>query len=444
MLKRLISPAWAILEYGWYPLVLFATTPWFLHRLGGEHYGYWMLLTASVGFGGVLNAGTGAATIKAVSKRVGRGESNEASVRASLGIAMIGGLALSLLLLSVFWFGGDSLLGQMGTKEDLVRVTGLAAAVLLWLEQIDNVASSAMKGAERFGDAARLEIVGKTLQIALAMLATWRWPTLGALYIALVTGAVLRLSAKLWTARRLLGLSTLRPSLRAAADILHFARWGWMQGIGSVLFGVADRMIVGSTLGATSLAYYSIASQLAMQVHAISAAGLSVIFPLVSRKLEGRDRLPLWPLAKLTMGGNLVLSTLLAVVLLGLGPLILEPWVGTDAAAVVRRLLPWLVVAYWLLAINVAPFYMLLGMGQVRFVGLTGLAAGVVGVIAMRLGIVNFGLDGAPTGRGVYAIVSLVLLLPVARHLWRERGTHRDRHLARAQVDSVLDHDPVP
>jgi O-antigen/teichoic acid export membrane protein len=400
-----------------------------------------MLLTATVGFGGALNAGTGAATIKSVSTSIGRSESSEAGVRASFGIAMVGGGALASLILILFWFAGGALLGRMGSDVGLVRVTGLAAALLLWLEQIDNVASSAMKGAERFGHAARLEIIGKSVQIALAMLATWRWPTLSALYIALSAGAVVRATAKLITARRLLGMRNLSPSLRAAASILHFARWGWLQGIGSVLFGVSDRMLVGSMLGATSLAYYSIASQLAMQVHAISAAGLSVIFPLVSRRLVGREELDLWPLASMTMAGNLVLSTLLAVSLLALGPLILEPWVGASAASVVGRLLPWLVGAYWLLATNVVPYYILLGMGRIRFVGLAVLGAGAAGVVAMFLAMARFGLAGAPSGRGVYALVSLALLLPVTRHLWYERERRR---MLRAHITPVLDHEPMP
>jgi O-antigen/teichoic acid export membrane protein len=441
MLKRLVSPVWAVLEYGWYPLVLFTTTPWFLDRLGAEQYGYWMLLTATVGFGGALNAGTGTATIKAVSAGIGRGEDTEARVRASLGIAMLGGGALSLLVLAVYWFGGGNLLGQIGSNESLLRLTAVAAAILLWLEQVDNVASSAMKGAECFGHAARVEIVGKTVQISLAMLATWYSPTPGALYLALIVGAVLRLAAKLKTARYLLSIRRLMPSLHGAKDILHFARWGWLQGIGGVLFGVADRLVVGSMLGATSLAYYAIASQLAMQVHAISAAGLSVIFPLVSRKLEGREHVRMWPLARLTIFGNLVLSTVLATALLLLAPLILEPWVGAEAAAVVRRLLPWLAGAYWLLALNVAPFYILLGMGRIRFAGISVLAAGAIGTIALWPAISHFGLIGAPAGRGAYAAVSLVLLGPVVARLWHER---RHARLMSAQIDPVVDHEPVP
>jgi hypothetical protein len=46
MLNKLVSPAWTMLEYSWYSLLLFIVTPWFLHQLGTERYGHWMLLMA--------------------------------------------------------------------------------------------------------------------------------------------------------------------------------------------------------------------------------------------------------------------------------------------------------------------------------------------------------------------------------------------------------------
>ena len=107
MLKNFVSPAWAILEYGSYPLLLLISTPWFLHQLGIDRYGHWMLLVATVSFGGVLNSGTGAATIKAVSAGIGgsvTGQSDRA-VNASLAIAMLGGGALALIVFCLFWFG---------------------------------------------------------------------------------------------------------------------------------------------------------------------------------------------------------------------------------------------------------------------------------------------------------------------------------------------------
>lgn len=423
MLRKFASPAWAMLEYGWYPLLLFIATPWFLHQLGTEQYGHWMLLTAVVGFGGVLNTGTSAATIKAISAGIGRGAAADAEriVRASLAIAMIGGSALALLVLCVFWLAGDTLLGRMGDPA-LIRLTGMAAAVLIWLEQLDNVFSSTMKGAEHFGHAARIEIASKTMQVLAAALVMLLSPALSALYATLLVIAVLRLLSKAIMSKRLLGMAGLRPSLAGAAEIMHFAKWGWMQGVGGVLFGVADRMLVGSLLGATSLAYYSIASQLAMQVHAVAAAGLSVIFPKVSRRLQAGGQFSLWRVTKLTMVGNLLFSSFLSMTLLLLGPAILRLWLGADSAGPTAQVLPWLVLAYWVLALNVVPYYILLAMGRIRFVGMTVLASGAAASVAMYMAISDLGLIGAPVGRGIYAVLSLALAVPLSVHFMRERG----------------------
>jgi O-antigen/teichoic acid export membrane protein len=246
--------------------------------------------------------------------------------------------------------------------------------------------------------------------------------------------------AKTVIARRMLGLVDLRPSLAGAAEILHFAKWGWLQGVGGVLFGVADRMLVGSLLGAASLAYYSIASQLAMQVHAASAAGLSVIFPKVSRKLESSDGFSLLRVTKLALAGNLLLSSFLALVLILFGPQILRFWIGADSAGPTSQILLWLVAAYWVLALNVVPYYILLGMGRIRFVGLTVLAAGIVAVVAMYVAIIGVGLPGTPTGRVVYALLSLVLVFPLARHFLQERNNRR----AGWRADPMQGSEPPP
>jgi len=438
-LKRLASPAWAIMEYSSYPLLMFIATPWFLHQLGTEGYGLWMLLTASVGFGGVLNSGTGAATIKAVSAGIGRARSadTERAIRVSLATAILGGGALALLVSSVFWCAGPTVFSRMGDPSS-VRLTGVAAAALIWLEQIDNVFSSGMKGAEQFGQAARVEIASKTTQIIASGLILWLWPALWVLYATLLTVAVLRLLAKVVTARRLLGLTNLRPTLDGASVILHFAKWGWLQGIGGMLFGVADRMLVGSLLGAASLTYYSIATQLAMQIHAVSAAGLSVIFPKVSRKLQSDGHFSLWRVTKLTMAANFLLSSSLALVLLLLGPALLRAWIGSDSAAPSAQILPLLVISYWLLAQLVVPYYILLGLGRIRFVGLTVLFCGTVAATAMYFTIASDGLIGAPVGRGIYACLSLALILPLVRHFMLERRTSE----ARRQIELPSDGGP--
>ena len=434
LLKNFVSPAWAILEYGSYPLLLLISTPWFLHQLGTDQYGHWMLLVATISFGGVLNSGTGAATIKAVSAGIGgrvTGQSDRA-VNASLAIAILGGGALALIVFCLFWFGAPVILSRMGDPQ-LVRATGTAAAVLIWIEQLDNVFSSAVKGAEHFRDAARVEMASKATQVIAAAIVLYWLPTMAALYWTLVVVSVLRLSAKIFISKRLLGLVRIRPSFQGLSEVLHFAKWGWLQGVGGVMFGAADRVLIGSMLGASSLTYYAIASQLAMQTHAVSAAGLSVIFPKVSRKLESGGSFSLSRFTRITTVGNLVLSTSLALALILIGPMFLRFWVGPESAGPASQLLPWLVAAYWMLSLNSVSYYLLLGMGRIRFISLTVLMSGVFAVIAAYFSIEHFGLIGAPAGRATYACISLALFIPVLQHL----RTERDKIPVMPSINSV-------
>lgn len=423
-MRKLLASAWAILEYGWYPLMVFITTPYFLHTLGAERFGYWMLLTATVGFGSFLNVGTGAATIKQVSASYGRADRESVGnvVRASLAIALIGGGALATIIVLVFGAAGGLLFAKMG-DQSLVLLTGSVAALLAVIEQVDNVFASALKGAERFGHAARIEIVSKTAQILAALLAVFMWGGLAALYAALVVVAMMRLVAKSWLVIRLLGVSSLRPSFANVPDTLHFAKWGWVQGVGGLFFGIADRMLIGSFMGAASLAHYSVATQLAQQIHALSAAGFSVIFPKISRKLEGDANFSLSRITKLTMAGNFLASGILALGLLIFGRQVLTLWLGEAAAEASTDVLWYLTVAYWLLAMNVVPHFILLGAGRIRFVAMSNLVAGVVSLSAMYLLVLHYGLVGVGIARIAYGAITLVTFVALFEYISARKRT---------------------
>lgn len=382
-----------------------------------------MLLTATAGFGSFLNAGTGAATIKQVSASYGRADAESVgkAVRASLAIALMGGAILAAIIVLVFGTAGNVLFSKMG-DQSLLLLTGGVAALLAVIEQIDNVFASALKGAEHFGHAARIEMVSKTAQILAAVFAVSRWEGVAALYAALVLVAVVRLVAKSWLVGRLLGVASLRPRFANAPDILHFAKWGWVQGVGGLFFGIADRLLIGSFMGAASLAHYSVATQLAQQIHALSAAGLSVIFPKISRRLEGGAGFSLWRITKLTMVGNFVASGILALGLLIFGRKILTLWLGAAEAEASAEVLWYLTIAYWLLAINVVPHFILLGVGRIRVVATSNLVAGLVSLLAMFMLIQHYGLMGVGIARIIFGVIILSNFISLFVYLRDENG----------------------
>src|SRR5262245_36033089 len=171
MLLKFVDPALSGLYYGWYPLLVLFTTPYLLHSLGPMQYGVWMLLNATISLGSVLSIGASAGTIKQISASRGRAshEELERIIRSSLAMALIAGSLFAIFILAVFGMGGDLFFHRMGDRS-LLSITGAVAAVLTIIDQIETVFASALKGAEQFGRAARIEIVGKTLQIVAAVI----------------------------------------------------------------------------------------------------------------------------------------------------------------------------------------------------------------------------------------------------------------------------------
>src|SRR5258706_15610536 len=124
MARIVHNSLWTLAEYAWYPLLLFLATPYLLRTLGAERYGYWMLLSAVVGLGLVLTAGTGAATIKAASSSRGRGDkiATQIAIRSALGLAVGGGGFFAVGIVGTFWLAGEWLFPLLRDQQ-VLRMT---------------------------------------------------------------------------------------------------------------------------------------------------------------------------------------------------------------------------------------------------------------------------------------------------------------------------------
>lgn len=385
-----------------------------------------MLLLSAVSISTILTAGTGAATVKFISAGLGSGNSGRVNetVGASVTIALIGGGLLATATMALFWWGADRVFGRMGDLR-CVHITGLTAAVLIWIEQFDNAFSSTLKGAERYSVAARVEMLSRTGQIVATVLVLLAGGGLLAIYVAFFMTSLLRLMLKILATRQAFPEIGLMPMTSSIWEILRFSMWGWLHGIGGTLFGVADRFLVGSLLGAASLAHYAVASQLAMQIHGLAAAAISVVLPSISRRQTQRSQSSLARAAGIILMGNILVSSLPAVVLLLCGDKILTLWLGSAQAALSSDVLRYLVFAYWLLAINVTAHFVLLGLGMIPFVALSNLAAGTVSLALMWCLVQVEGLNGVGLARIAYGGIICANFVPLILHIIKERRAIR-------------------
>lgn len=408
-------------EYFAYPLMMFLATPAFLLWLGQEQYGQWMLLLTFNGLGGLAGLGMGAAATRDVAAARGRGDMSEAviAVQAAFSVSVISGFVVSALLLVASETAGPQILQRVG-EPDIVRFIIAAAALLIWVEQVDTVFTGVVRGLERFGLAARVEALAKAMLVLAALAAAFFTRDVRWVIAATFAATALRLIIKFSLAARLLGRIP-RPSgnREQMTKVFAFGKWTWAQSLGSALFSTADRFLVGTMLGAEALARYSLCIQLAQQVHTIPSAGAQFLFPAISRRREAGEGY-----RNLAMKGSLAIGALgiaLSLLLAIFADPILRVWVGSEIAESSAGILQLLAVAFAILAVNVGPFFVLLASGRERSVAVLTLTAGLAAIAVAWTSIEWTGLIGAAIGRLAYAMLTLAGL----PQLMRRTLTHK-------------------
>jgi O-antigen/teichoic acid export membrane protein len=409
---------WAMAEYFAYPLMMFIATPIFLHLLGTAQYGQWMLLLTFNGLGGLAGLGMGTAAIKEVSAHRGRGDLVGAAdaVRSCLAVTLASCIALSALLIIIGYFAGPTLLSKMGDPA-IVRKIVVAAAILIALEQIDTVFAGAIRGMERFDISARIEASAKFAMVICALAVAWFTHQLEPVIWVTICGTILRAATKAVIAALILSAGPLTPHWDKAhvPRIFAFGKWTWAQSIGAAMFATADRIIVGSILGADALARYSVCLQLAQQIQTIPAAGAQVLFPMISRRMEqGEDvrRFALTAMFWLTL-----FAAAIALPVILFSHIVLNFWVGANIADQASSVLALLAVGFALLAINNVPHFVLLGLDDARSVAWINIGAGLLAVAMSVVLIPKNGLIGAASGRMAYASAICLLIAIMIRRL---------------------------
>lgn len=424
------SASWSSAEYLFYPLLMLLATPVLVAHLGTGSYGLLMFVNAVAATGGAANLGMGAATVKFVSACLGGNDTRGAAqaVRMTLFMSLAGVLPVAVAITAAAFVGG--MFQRMGRPEEVRTALLFSAAILLFM-QMDGVYASALRGMERFGTAARLEIVFKLIAVTGSMAAAILYRSLTPVLVASATALALSGIAKGLAASRCLGVGFLAPRLGEGSmvrAVLRFGVWNWVSAIGSLLFVHADRLLIGSLLGAQPLGYYTVCVQLAQQVHALPAAAMSFLFPLISRKAQAGDTGNFRTVRNYGVAANLTLSFALGVGMFALGPTFLKLWMGADFAARSVDILPWLTAAFLVLSVNVAPYFLLLGQDQARYVSVTSLMGGGIGIAMSFILIPLFGLAGAAAARlmlGITTTANYWKLYALPQSYGTQRGSDR-------------------
>lgn len=229
--------------------------------------------------------------------------------------------------------------------------------------------------------------------------------------------------------RSLLAVKALRPRFRknASVDFLRLGFYSWLLALSGTVVGQADRLVLGVSVGAATLAGYALCAQLAQPLYGLPAAGLHFLFPYLAGRSAGRAPSDLKTPIAIAAISNLAFVGVATFLLQVFGPAILLRLGQGKLQPSATAMLPGVLWSTALLGVSVTPTYALYAFGRFRTVMfLTTGGAVACGLIMLCFARVH-GASAVIGARFVYAIVSLLLFVPLLRIL--HPSAHRDAEM---------------
>jgi O-antigen/teichoic acid export membrane protein len=390
-----------------------------IRTLGKQDYGLLVVVLAVSTLSMAINPAIVATTTKYVSEVIGSRKLTGRGVARIVTASLTAVVAIGAVCILIAWIFSSpitrALFGETVVRErpDVGEVL-LLAVVAVAIQQIDGVLAGAIRGLERFRAQGLAELASRFLLVSTVVCTGWLTHDL--LEVLAVNCAMLAVSVvgrallfRSLAPGRLVFAKPRRSELRLVRD---FGIWMWLSAAASVAYMTLDRVVIARLLGPAAAAEFQVYAQLTQLIHYVPASLLAFAFPAFSRlSAKGEEekgairRLYRKLLFACAGGGGAIATVLLAFRGTLLHVLAGRTFHASDIGAFV-----YLVCGFALLAVGIAPYYLLLGMGRSRAVSLITSISMAIAVALMPLLIARYGLDGAALARLIYPLGALLLL----------------------------------
>lgn len=428
MRAHLSNAAYGVLDYAAHPIGMLLVAPVLLHHLGVAQYGVWVVATAAVSAGAIVASGFGDANIQYVASLRSRGDAVglHRAVRSTMGINLLLGVTLA----SAFWMLSSLIARHVAPINIELQIACLwsvrIASLLMLVRAIESVCISTQRAFERYGAAVRISILVRLLTLAVAVLFVYRGFGVISIMVATAVLMVVGTAVQLVGLKQHLNVESLLPSFDRAATValFGFGIFSWLQAVSGVIFGQSDRLILGVSLGATSVTAYALCVQIAQPIYGIAASGLHFLFPYLSGRQASMPLAVLKKTVLIAFTINLLLISVETAAALIFDQTVLRIWVGEGISQIASGVLAPIIWSFALLGLNVTGYYTMLALGHIRVVTWINLAGGAAMLLMMALLLSHRGIQGIAFARLFYGFSALFVYLPLIRILRDERSAY--------------------
>lgn len=394
-------------------VVTIVTVPWYLHLIGSERFGAMMIAWLLLGYFGQADFGIARAITQRISALGRQSRQNAETLWSGIFGVLVFSVfsAVLVYVASGYFFSGPFKVGEGLRAEMMASRTALALCIPIIA--ITSVFAGALMGLERF----KLVSAGNLASsIAMQVL-----PLLIASYVGinltlLIAAALVGRGLGLLIAGTGAWFTMLRghPMTASVAEFRHlftFGAWIMLTMIVGPMMTMADRFVIGATLGAAAVAVYAVPFQIASRSAMFPYAISQVLFPRFASD-EGERSL------ERCRNATVLIAQVYAPIVIGLTCLaapLLDLWIGDNLDSRAILIGQIILFGFWTNAIAGVPYAYIQARGNPRFTALLHVAELPVYVAMLYLLGVNLGLAGVAAAFSLRCALDCVLLIASAK-----------------------------
>lgn len=416
-------------------LVMLVTLPFIVRHLGTADYGLLTMVMAITGYFALVDINVTAGSVKFIAEHHARGDDQRSAEVITFGLLFY--LTAGLIGGALIYFGAPALIAWLmklpaAKVPEAVQVMQIAGVGFLF-GLLQAYLNSIPQAVQRFDITAPFEaFFGVGVPLATVALLAAGGSLVQVVILRVAASGVHAIALAIAANSILPNFKLTRPGRDTCMQVMAFSGYSFLSRIAATTHAHADKLIVGSAMGLTALAYYSVAGQVVSRVTGMIFRLSSALFPAASA-MQARGEMD--ELGSIYMTATRYITYLngAAVLLICLfGREILFYWMGPDFATQAYWVMVFISIALFIDSLTVLPSLVNDAFGK----------PANTGVFAVLRALLATALTLAFVGSQSIALVAFAHTLSaffmVSAFLWFVHGRSLPWHLFEVMRDAWL------
>ena len=377
-------------------VALMTAFPIYLHFLGYEKYGVWLVLTTVLSFAQLGNLGISQAVMKLVAEEHGRGDIEGIQRYVTTGLALLC-LSSSFVLIVILVFKTQIIAAFKLSDENaqttlwLLPYIGILSIYVFIVQALN----ATLSGLGRMDLANYIQSLGRIVAVTVTVILLYYGRGIKSLLIGNTFSYMFIHIASLICIRRTARVRILRLrnlDFQRSKRILRFGSAVFGGSLIAMLFSPFNKLMLSRYAGVSAIPIFEIAFRGSMQVRGLVEAGLRALMPEISRISANMTRNAIDKISR-TYRRGMKLIFLFGIPMYGILiifiPLLLRLWLGEKLVETLPGTFRIMLVGTFISLLGVPAFYTIMGMGNVRFCFFSLVISSFINVVIVLM-IVTF------------------------------------------------------